>query len=195
MSMLTLIRLECFAYPAHIKPKTPTQVLADLVEFVNDRIGAFHLGDLGGSCSGVHITGGSKPWRRQMASIVPRIAALAMCLQFHVSKYLIPCAAEMAMWNASTAARVGSPPPRINASAISIASSETLSSGIPSSAVSLRSDALGSPTAASLSTRLDTNRENLLRRRHQSCVTRWRAAWTTSREARDVRNETMLVST
>ncbi|HEY5956792.1 MAG TPA: hypothetical protein VIV60_09580, partial [Polyangiaceae bacterium] len=72
MSLLTLVRLECFTYSAHVKPKTPTQVLADLVEFVNDWIGAFHLDDLGGSCSGVHITGGSKPWRRQMASIVPR---------------------------------------------------------------------------------------------------------------------------
>ena len=61
MFLLTLVRLECFAYSAHVKPETPTQVLSDLVEFVNDRIGAFHLVDLGGSCSGVHITGGSKP--------------------------------------------------------------------------------------------------------------------------------------
>lgn len=38
------------------------------------------------SSSGVHITGGSKPFARQTASTPRNITALAMCLQFQVSK-------------------------------------------------------------------------------------------------------------
>lgn len=104
MSLLTLVRLECFTYSAHVKPKTATQVLADLVEFVNDWIGALHLGDLGGSCSGVHITGGSKPWRRQMASIVPRIVALAMCLRCAIRQPAAVTPAPMRAEQAATSA-------------------------------------------------------------------------------------------
>jgi hypothetical protein len=61
MSRFALGCLKCFANSAHIESKTSPQVLSDLVEFVHDWIGAFHLVDLAGSCSGVHITGGSKP--------------------------------------------------------------------------------------------------------------------------------------
>jgi len=61
MPRSALACLEGFANAAHVESKTSPQVLSDLVEFVDDWIGAFHLVDLGGSCSGVHIIGGSKP--------------------------------------------------------------------------------------------------------------------------------------
>jgi len=61
MTLLALVCLESFANSAHVESKTSPQVLSDLMEFVNDWIGALHFTVLGGSCSGVHITGGSKP--------------------------------------------------------------------------------------------------------------------------------------
>ena len=39
------------------------------------------------------MIGGLKPSERQTASIVPRIVAFARCLQFHVSRYVMWCAA------------------------------------------------------------------------------------------------------
>lgn len=60
--------------------------LASRADFVNDRIGGLH-----GACSftnsrGVQITGGSKPARRQIASIRPRIVAFAICVQFQLTR-------------------------------------------------------------------------------------------------------------
>ncbi len=42
------------------------------------------------------MMGGSKPAARHRSSIVPRVAAFAMCLQFHVSKKSIPWTVAMA---------------------------------------------------------------------------------------------------
>ena len=61
-------------------------VLSDPVQLVNDGVSAFHRELPAGSSSGVQIIGGVRPADRQIASIVPRMAAFAMCLQFHVNK-------------------------------------------------------------------------------------------------------------
>jgi hypothetical protein len=61
-------------------------VLSDPVQLVNDGIAALHRDLPIGSSSGVQMTGGSRPSERQIASIVPRIVAFAMCLQFHVKR-------------------------------------------------------------------------------------------------------------
>jgi hypothetical protein len=59
----------------------------ELVQFVNDGIVTLHTELPVGSSSGVQMTGGHKPAERQIVSIVPRIVAFAMCLQFHVRRY------------------------------------------------------------------------------------------------------------
>lgn len=64
-------------------------VLSDPVQLVNDWIAPFRSELPAGNSSGVQMTGGSSPSERQIASIVPRIVALAMCLQFHVNRYSI----------------------------------------------------------------------------------------------------------
>ena len=58
-----------------------------LVQFVDDGIATLHTELPIGSSSGVQIIGGRKPAERQIASIVPRVVAFAMCLQFHVKRY------------------------------------------------------------------------------------------------------------
>ena len=62
-----------------------TDSFSELVEFLDDRIPALHDGLLAGSSSGVQMIGGLEPTERQTLSIVPRIVALARCLQFHVN--------------------------------------------------------------------------------------------------------------
>ncbi len=62
------------------------EVLSNSVQLVNDSVSAFHHELPVGSSSGVQIIGGVRPADRQIASIVPRILAFAMCLQFHVNK-------------------------------------------------------------------------------------------------------------
>ena len=64
-------------------------VLADPVQFLNDGVASLHVELPDGSSSGVQMIGGIRPTERQIASIVPRIVALAMCLQFHVNRYSI----------------------------------------------------------------------------------------------------------
>ena len=59
------------------------------------------------SSSGVQITGGDSPAERHVRSIGPRVAALAMCVQFQVRRKSIPWTAATAMCSASTAAAVG----------------------------------------------------------------------------------------
>ena len=59
--------------------------LASSADFVDNRIGRLHGVCSFTSSSGVQMTGGSKPARRQMASIRPRIVAFAMCVQFQVT--------------------------------------------------------------------------------------------------------------
>jgi len=61
--------------------------LADSVQLLNDGIAPLHVELPDGSSSGVQMIGGVTPSERQIASIVPRIVAFAMCLQFHVKRY------------------------------------------------------------------------------------------------------------
>jgi hypothetical protein len=61
-------------------------LLPELVEILDDGVSALHDDGLAGSSSGVQMIGGASPSERQTASIVPRIAAFARCLQFHVSR-------------------------------------------------------------------------------------------------------------
>jgi hypothetical protein len=56
------------------------------VKFLNDWIAVLHGVFPGGSSSGVQITGGLKPAERHASSMLPRIAAFAMCLQFQVNR-------------------------------------------------------------------------------------------------------------
>ena len=63
------------------------EVLPDSVQLVNDGVFAFHREPPAGNSSGVQMIGGVKPADRQIDSIVPRIVAFAMCLQFHVKRY------------------------------------------------------------------------------------------------------------
>jgi hypothetical protein len=64
-------------------------VLTNSVQLVNDGITPRHVELPAGSSSGVQMIGGVRPPERQIASIVPRIVAFAMCLQFQVNKYSI----------------------------------------------------------------------------------------------------------
>jgi hypothetical protein len=64
-------------------------VLSDPMQLVNDQVAPFHRELPAGSSSGVQIIGGIRPAERQIPSIVPRIVAFAMCVQFHVSRYSI----------------------------------------------------------------------------------------------------------
>jgi hypothetical protein len=72
-------------------------ILADPVQFVNDGVATLHVELPDGSSSGVQMIGGVRPAERQIASIVPRMVAFAMCLQFHVNRYSIWWAAAMPM--------------------------------------------------------------------------------------------------
>jgi hypothetical protein len=62
------------------------EVLSDSVQLVNDGVAVFHRQLPVGSSSGVQIIGGVRPAERQITSMVPRMVAFAMCLQFHVNK-------------------------------------------------------------------------------------------------------------
>jgi hypothetical protein len=72
-------------------------VLADPVQLLNDGVAPLHVELPEGSSSGVQMIGGVRPAERQIASIVLRIVALAMCLQFHVNRYSIWWAAAIPM--------------------------------------------------------------------------------------------------
>ena len=74
---------------AHIEVVRLSNVLADSVQLVDDGITPFHFELPAGNSSGVQMVGGVRPSDRQIASIVPRIVAFAMCLQFHVNRYSI----------------------------------------------------------------------------------------------------------
>src|SRR5688572_5146978 len=87
-----------------------THSFPDLVELFDDGVASLHDGFLVGSSSGVQMMGGVKPSERQTASIVLRIVAFARCLQFHVKRYAISCAAATPIWNASTVAFSGKAP-------------------------------------------------------------------------------------
>jgi hypothetical protein len=71
---------------ANIELVRLADVLSDAVQLVNEGVSAFHRELQAGNSSGVQIVGGVRPAERQIASIVPRIVAFAMCLQFHVNK-------------------------------------------------------------------------------------------------------------
>jgi len=74
-----------------------SDILADSVQLLNDGIAPIHVELPDGSSSGVQMIGGVRPAERQIASIVPRIVAFAMCLQFHVTRYSIWWAAATPM--------------------------------------------------------------------------------------------------
>lgn len=74
-----------------------TDSLPEPVEFFDNGIATLHDGFLVGSSSGVQMMGGVRPSERQMASMVLRIVAFARCLQFHVNRYAISCAAATPM--------------------------------------------------------------------------------------------------
>lgn len=63
--------------------------LANAVELLDDGVVSLHVELSDGSSSGVQMIGGVRPAERQVASIVPRIVAFAMCLQFQVNRYSI----------------------------------------------------------------------------------------------------------
>ena len=71
---------------AHIEVVRPAEVLSESVQLVNDGVSTLHRELPAGSSSGVQIIGGVRPTERQIVSIVPRIVAFAMCLQFHVNR-------------------------------------------------------------------------------------------------------------
>lgn len=87
MPLLTLLRAKRVRNPSNVESMLPSELLPNLVNLVENGIGALHLFVRGGgSSSGVQIAGGVKPSARQMPSMLPRIVALAMCLRFHVSR-------------------------------------------------------------------------------------------------------------
>jgi hypothetical protein len=100
-------------------------LLPKLVEILDDGVSALHDDGLAGSSSGVQMIGGASPSERQTASIVPRIAAFARCLQFHVSRYVTSWAAAIPMWKASTVAFFGRAPWCTSAFASRVAASES----------------------------------------------------------------------
>jgi hypothetical protein len=109
-----------------------------------------------GSSSGVQIIGGRRPAERQIASIVPRIAAFAMCLQFHVRRNSTSWAAVIAICSASTVAFCGNAPRRTSSPASFVAASVRGRTGSPRSALSRRARSIESPPAASSSTTCET---------------------------------------
>jgi len=127
------------------------------------------------------MTGGSKPFSRQACSILGRMTAFAMCVQFQVSRYSIPLTAATATCSASISAFGGKEPSFSIALAKALASSEILSSGIPSSALRRREAASALPREASATTISEMKRSNSDRRlSHQSAVMFWQAAARTS---------------
>ncbi len=118
-------------------------------------------------------------------SIRTRIAALAMCRKFHVTKYSTPFVTAMAMCAASAAASRGTAPGSSRRRARSSASGDASTRATPSSAFSLAWAALRSPARHSASTSFDATKWNLAAAaRHLSRVTSWYAATTTSCDGR-----------
>ena len=83
----------CFFVPANSRGDSMdvevvrlANLLAKLVQVLDDGIAAFHGALPDGNSSGVQIIGGPKSEERQIASIVLRIVAFARCLQFHVNR-------------------------------------------------------------------------------------------------------------
>ncbi len=72
-------------------------ILANSVQLLNDGVARLHVELPDGSSSGVQMIGGVRLAERQIVSIVPRMVAFAMCLQFHVNRYSIWWAAAMPM--------------------------------------------------------------------------------------------------
>jgi hypothetical protein len=72
--------------PADVEAVRPPDRLAQAMQFLDDRIAVPDglLPDC--SSSGVQIVGGTSPAERHTASMVPRSAAFARCLHFHVSR-------------------------------------------------------------------------------------------------------------
>jgi hypothetical protein len=89
LGVLVLVLTDRRRDSAGIKVVRFADVLSNPVQFVDDGVASFHCGLPAGSSSGVQMIGGVRPSERHMASIVPRIAAFAMCLQFHVKRYSI----------------------------------------------------------------------------------------------------------
>lgn len=100
------------------------------------------------SSLGVQITGGLYLARRHACSIRERIAALAMCRKFHVTRKSAPLVSEMAMCAASSAAWRGIAPVSTSARARASESGDASSSEIALSASSRERAASESPARA-----------------------------------------------
>ena len=85
-STLVFVAAEGRSDSIHVETMRLADGFSNLVQVVNDRVSAFHEVLPDGSSSGVQIMGGAKPEERHVASMVPRIVALARCLQFHVNR-------------------------------------------------------------------------------------------------------------
>ena len=83
---LVFVLTDCCRDSPDVEVVRLAKVLSNSVQLVKNGVLAFHRELPAGSSSGVQIIGGVRPAERQMASIVPRIVAFAMCLQFHVNK-------------------------------------------------------------------------------------------------------------
>lgn len=89
LRVLVFVLTDCCPDSARIEVVRFANGLANSVQLLNDGIAPLHVEPPDGSSSGVQMMGGVRPAERQIASIVPRIVAFAMCLQFHVNRYSI----------------------------------------------------------------------------------------------------------
>jgi hypothetical protein len=88
-AVLTLFLAEVLAQRPKIVIKPREEFLAGCARFLDDRVFP-HGRHLSMSSCGVQMTGGSYPDALHCLSIARRIVALAMCVQFHESKYSMP---------------------------------------------------------------------------------------------------------
>lgn len=86
LSTLVLVPANGCRDSLHIEIVRLADGFANSMQALNDGVPVFHFIFPDGSSSGVQMIGGAKPDARHVASMVPRIAALARCLQFHVKR-------------------------------------------------------------------------------------------------------------
>ena len=101
--------------------------------------------------SGVQIIGDTSPARRHVSSIFPRMAALARCRRFQVTRKSTPLTAGIATCAASTRAVDGKAPLRRSERTSAPARGPAAKIGMLSSALMRRAAAAGSPRRASAS--------------------------------------------
>ena len=145
-------------------------------DFFHDRIPASGHDDGSISSSGVQMIGGTSPARRHASSILPRIAALARCRRFQVSRKSTPLMAAIARCAASIRACGGSAPLRTRDRTNAPALGPAVNIGMPRSASIRRAAIVASPRLASATTAAEAKRSNRSRVAHHSRVTCWCAA-------------------